>query len=469
MIYRNSLRKCSGFFVRILHVFDAVCVLLTLWGLTELYKLTWTPYLAVLALGSCALAFVVFYSAGLYRPWRGIRFYGELGVIVKSWVVCIGIVLLLLFVSKTSQHFSRRLLLTWFWVTPMVIFSMHMAGRLVLRKLRKMDFNLRTAVVVGGNHIGRQFVDGIQELPWAGIKIVGYFDDRIPMGTTVSREARVLGDTSELITFCEKNAVDYVYIALPLREQDRIFELVNKIRLCGAQVLLVPDVFSFSLLSAELVSVGDMPLVSFNPDFRWKRHFDIVFSFCALLVCSPLFIAIGLLIKMQDGGSVFYGHKRITATGKEFRCWKFRTMVKDADKKLQKILDTDPNASGEWQNGFKLKKDPRITRLGRFLRKTSLDELPQFFNVLKGDMSVVGARPVVFKELRDYYRESAGLYCSIKPGITGPWQVGKRNDIMDYDERVKADVWYIQNCSPLLDMKIIAETAWRVIRPNGAY
>jgi len=346
---------------------------------------------------------------------------------------------------------------------------MHMMGRLVLRKLRKMDFNLRSAIVVGGNRIGRQFVDGLKDIPWAGIKIAGFFDDRLPKGTTIAGELKVLGDTSELIRFCKESPADYVFIALPLREQDKIFELVNKIRPCGAQVLLVPDVFSFSLLSAELVSMGVIPLINFNPDFRWKRHFDIVFSLCALVAIMPLFIIIGILIKIQDGGPLFYGHRRVTVTGKKFRCWKFRTMVKDADKKLKEILESDPSATGEWQKGFKIKNDPRITRLGKFLRKTSLDELPQFFNVLKGEMSVVGARPVVSQELCDYYRENAGLYCSIKPGITGPWQVGKRNDIVDYDERVKLDVWYIQNCSPWLDMKIIAETAWRVIRPNGAY
>jgi lipopolysaccharide/colanic/teichoic acid biosynthesis glycosyltransferase len=159
----------------------------------------------------------------------------------------------------------------------------------------------------------------------------------------------------------------------------------------------------------------------------------------------------------------------VTAGGKEFRCWKFRTMVPDAEKRLQKILDSDPEAAGEWQKGFKLKDDQRITKIGRFLRKASLDELPQFFNVLKGDMSIVGARPVVSKELYDYYHEEAGLYCSIKPGITGLWQVGKRNDIVDYGERVKADIWYIQHLSPWMDLKIIAKTAWRVIRPNGAY
>jgi len=469
MINRNSLRECSGLLIRLLHIFDAICVPLILWGLAELYKIPWSENWSALAIGSGALAFLVFYSAGLYRPWRGMRLYKELGVIVKSWVVCIGIVLLVLFMTKTSHRFSRRLLFTWFWATPLAIFFVHMAARSVLRKLRKMDFNLRSAIVVGGNRIGRQFVDGLKDIPWAGIKIVGFFDDRLPKGTTVAENLTVLGDTSELIRFCKESPADYVYIALPLREQDKIFELVNKIRPCGAQVLLVPDVFSFSLLSAELISMGDIPLINFNPDFRWKRHFDIVFSLCALFACMPLFIIIGILIKIQDGGPMFYGHKRITATGKEFCCWKFRTMVKDADKKLKEILESDPSATGEWEKGFKIKNDPRITRLGKFLRKTSLDELPQFFNVLKGDMSVVGARPVVSQELCDYYKENAGLYCSIKPGITGPWQVGKRNDIVDYDERVKLDVWYIQNCSPWLDMKIIAETAWRVIRPNGAY
>lgn len=469
MADRNSLREHSRVLVRFLHIFDAMCVPFSLWALSVLYSLAWSPRLSELAGISFVLAFVVFYSAHLYRPWRGIRLYREFGVIAKSWVVCIGIILLLLFATKTSHSFSRRLLLTWFWVTPVVIFAMHMFGRLVLRELRKMNFNLRRAVVVGGNHIGRQFVDRMQEIPWAGIKVVGFFDDRLTRDTSVVGDLVVLGNTSDLLTFCKESRVDYVYIALPLREQDKIFDLVNRIRPCGAQVLLVPDVFSLNLLSAELVSVGDIPLVSFNPDFRWKRHFDIVFSLCAMLVCSPLFFIIGVLIKIQDGGPIFYGHKRVTATGKRFRCWKFRTMIKDADKKLKEILEKDPNATGEWVKGFKIRNDPRITRLGKLLRKTSLDELPQFFNVLRGDMSVVGARPVVPQELSEYYQENAGLYCSIKPGITGPWQVGKRNDIDDYDERVKSDVWYIQNCSPWLDMKIIAKTAWRVIRPNGAY
>ena len=469
MEYRNGLRKHSNILIRLLHLADSFCALLCLWILVNMFGKEWSIYWSSLGVASVLISFIVFYSSSLYRPWRGVHLYKELAVIVRAWLVCAGLVLLLLFVSKTSYHFSRRIILTWLCVTPFVIFVMHMIARLGLRKLREMGFNLRQAIIVGANRIGIEFARYLYSLPWTGIKVLGFFDDRLEKGSPVLDGFSVLGSTSELTKFLKERPVDYVYVALPLDRKDTPLELLDKARTCGAQVFLVPDVFCLSMLSAQFVSLGDIPLVSFNPDFRWKRHFDIVFSLVALMLSMPLFMIIGLLIKLQDGGPIFYGHRRITATGKEFVCWKFRTMVIDADKKLKEILASDPAALAEWLKRYKLKNDPRITRLGKFLRKTSLDELPQFFNVLKGDMSVVGARPVVPRELSDYYKESAGLYCSIKPGITGPWQVGKRNDTDDYDERVKQDVWYIQNCSLWLDVKIIAKTILRILRPRGAY
>ena len=141
----------------------------------------------------------------------------------------------------------------------------------------------------------------------------------------------------------------------------------------------------------------------------------------------------------------------------------------NADKKLQEILECDPQAREEWKQTFKLKNDPRITKIGRFLRKTSLDELPQFINVLKGDMSVVGARPIVQEELEDYYKENGALYCSLKPGVTGPWQVGKRSDTEDYEERVRLDSAYAVEHNFLSDLKIIWKTVWSVVRGKGAY
>jgi len=199
-----------------------------------------------------------------------------------------------------------------------------------------------------------------------------------------------------------------------------------------------------------------------------KRFFDIAFSIFAIVVTLPITIPIAIIIKLTDGGNIIYSHERVGKNGKKFNVLKFRSMYVDADEKLKEILKTDQKAKEEWEKSFKLKNDPRITPIGKFLRKTSLDELPQFINVLKGDMSVVGPRPVVEEELVKYYKEKAKLYKSVKPGITGYWQVEGRSDT-DYDERIKMDEYYIKNQSFLLDLKIILKTIKVMITGKGAY
>lgn len=199
-----------------------------------------------------------------------------------------------------------------------------------------------------------------------------------------------------------------------------------------------------------------------------KRFFDIGFSIFAIVVTLPITIPIAIIIKLTDGGNIIYSHERVGKNGKKFNVLKFRSMYVDADEKLKEILKTDQKAKEEWEKSFKLKNDPRITPIGKFLRKTSLDELPQFINVLKGDMSVVGPRPVVEEELVKYYKEKAKLYKSVKPGITGYWQVEGRSDT-DYDERIKMDEYYIKNQSFLLDLKIILKTIKVMITGKGAY
>jgi len=199
-----------------------------------------------------------------------------------------------------------------------------------------------------------------------------------------------------------------------------------------------------------------------------KRIFDIGFSIFAILITLPITIPIAILIKLTDGGNIIYGHERIGKGGKKITVLKFRSMYMDAEKKLKEILENDPKAKEEWEKTFKLKNDPRITPIGKFLRKTSLDELPQFINVLKGDMSVVGPRPVVEEELIKYYKEKADLYKSVKPGVTGYWQVEGRSDT-DYNERIKMDEYYIKNQSFLLDLKIILKTIKVMITGKGAY
>ncbi len=197
-----------------------------------------------------------------------------------------------------------------------------------------------------------------------------------------------------------------------------------------------------------------------------KAFVDKVGAVLGIVVLSPFFVILYLLIR-KDGGPAFYGHTRIGKNGKSFKCWKFRSMVSNADKMLESHLKKNPQARIEWEKDFKLKCDPRITATGHFIRKTSLDEIPQLYNVLCGEMSLVGPRPIVDDE-KHYYGDSLPLYLSVKPGITGLWQISGRNDT-SYDERVSLDSWYAKNWTVRNDMIIMLKTVSVVLLRKGAY
>lgn len=195
-----------------------------------------------------------------------------------------------------------------------------------------------------------------------------------------------------------------------------------------------------------------------------KRVCDLIFAFALLPILIPVIALLWGLTRL-DGGPGFFGHKRVGKDRRQFSCWKIRTMVPNAEAKLKQYLSENPDAMAEWQRDYKLDNDPRITRLGNFLRKTSLDELPQIWNVIRGEMSFVGPRPVVQDELLRY-GEAEKYYLSVRPGITGLWQVSGRNDI-SYAERVRMDRIYASRYSMLQDTKIIAKTATVVLFPTG--
>lgn len=201
--------------------------------------------------------------------------------------------------------------------------------------------------------------------------------------------------------------------------------------------------------------------------YKYKRYLDLLLLFFVSIVGFPLFLIIFLIIKLTSRGSLFYKHKRVGQNGKPFYVYKFRTMVNGADKLLPKILKSDPNAREEFENGYKLKNDPRVTPIGRILRKTSLDELPQLINILKGEMSFVGPRPIVEEE-KVKYGEYLPLLLKEKPGLTGLWQVSGRNNL-SYEERVALDIEYIRNKNLKLDIKIILKTILVLFSGNGAY
>jgi exopolysaccharide production protein ExoY len=198
-----------------------------------------------------------------------------------------------------------------------------------------------------------------------------------------------------------------------------------------------------------------------------KRSFDILVALAALVVLSPIFVLIMALVKYSDGGSVFYGHRRIGYNGSTFRCLKFRTMAEDGDAVLQRYLEQNPAAYEEWRATRKLQDDPRVTIVGTVLRKLSLDELPQLFNILRGEMSIVGPRPVVDDEL-ELYESSAVYYLQTRPGLTGLWQVSGRNDV-SYETRVAFDTHYVRNWSLASDLVIVARTIPAVCLSRGSY
>jgi len=198
-----------------------------------------------------------------------------------------------------------------------------------------------------------------------------------------------------------------------------------------------------------------------------KRLFDLTFSFFALLLGSPLFLLLALAVFFTSKGPLIYAHKRVGRGGKIFKCYKFRTMHLDADERLHHLLAEDIDLQNEWNQFYKLKNDPRVTPIGNFLRKTSLDELPQFLNVLKGDLSVVGPRPVTEEELK-IYGASVNKFLAIRPGLTGPWQVSGRSDTT-YRERVELDLTYVEEHSFVGDLRLIIRTIPAMVTSRGAY
>ncbi|AXV17513.1 exopolysaccharide biosynthesis protein (plasmid) [Neorhizobium sp. SOG26] len=198
-----------------------------------------------------------------------------------------------------------------------------------------------------------------------------------------------------------------------------------------------------------------------------KRSFDITAALAALIIFSPIFLLIMALVKFSDGGSIFYGHRRVGHNGRYFHCLKFRTMVMNGDEVLRAYLKANPSAAEEWRKTRKLRDDPRVTAVGAVLRKLSLDELPQLINILRGDMSVVGPRPVVDEEL-NIYDADAIYYLSTRPGLTGLWQISGRNDV-SYESRIAFDTQYVQNWSLVQDLLIIAKTIPAVCLSRGSY
>lgn len=415
------------------------------------------------------LVFMFFlWSSGLYLGRH--PFWEEVKRLWKAVILATMASFAVVSLGKMSDYVSRAVLLLTSllaWVT-LPLFRFLVQGFLWLwRPLR------RQAIILGAGETGRRLLKSLLEEKSFCYEVLGFLDDRLPVGSVVDGK-QVLGSIADMDRFLRRNVE--VMVALPTLPVHRLAGLVNKAQKRVRRVSFVPDFLDMPLFEGEMeFFVGTQTLLLTvrnnlkSPLNRLvKRLFDLVFVLMALPFLFPLCLLITLAVKLTSPGPVFYGQERVGFSGRRFRCWKFRTMYQDADSRLKKLLASDADLRREWERTFKLKNDPRVTPVGRFLRRTSLDELPQLLNILVGEMSLVGPRPVVAEELGKYYKNHDEFYLEVRPGLTGLWQISGRNDV-DYDRRVRLDVWYVSNWSLWLDVIILLGTVRAVLQRRGAY
>jgi|YelNatPaOPRAMG01_1025707.scaffolds.fasta_scaffold00630_9 exopolysaccharide biosynthesis polyprenyl glycosylphosphotransferase len=318
--------------------------------------------------------------------------------------------------------------------------------------LYRFEKDITRVLLVGENEIAKIIEDFWKKNPWVGYKVY-----------------KKISNISYLKDYLEKDEKFHEIIITHSISNEEILNLLDITRRKGIIVKIVPDIYLLFGSNIIFDEISGIPIVRIQTSQLegWqgyiKEIIDIILASLGLTFFLPLILLISLLIKLDSKGPVIFKHKRVGRYGKDIYVWKFRTMYEDADK----ILEMNPKLKLEFEKNFKLKDDPRITRVGKFLRKWSLDEIPQLFNILKGDMSIVGPRPVVRKELLKY-GSFADEILRVKPGLTGLWQVSGRSDL-DYARRVQLDLYYIQNWSLALDLKIILKTIPTVILRRGAY
>lgn len=334
-----------------------------------------------------------------------------------------------------------------------------MGGRSILRKvMRKFGRGEARALVVGRPSEAAAAGRAVTADAHLGYRVVG---------ASASFEAE------SLLALARALEADTVIVALSGDDAEEL-AAASLLREAGYRVVLVPPLAGFTVSGTRMqyvigqestLLIDKIDVVPRLSRFA-KRTFDLAVTSAALLVAAIPMLIVALLVKL-DGGPAIFGHERVGLGGRKFKCLKFRSMASDAAARLEEHLAENPEAREEWEQTRKLKNDPRVTRLGRFIRKTALDELPQLINVLKGDMSLVGPRPVTEPELA-YYGGAEVLYKSVRPGVTGLWQVSGRNDLT-YDQRVGLDTWYVKNWSPWHDTAIILKTVPALLLRRGAY
>lgn len=429
-------------------------------------------------LGKAALLVVIstvlFHLRGLYRLPRWTSFLDEASIVISASTTAMAIIILYSFLQR---FYPSRLIFIYAWALMIALLLAKRLIALVGRQvLWRRGIGVDRVLVVGAGPAGQRLMQYIFNQPQLGYRVVGVIDDEpLDEDWGIATERRVerpayLGDLSRIATVVAEQDIDEVMIALPPTSHQQVTQVIEKCRERDVYFTFVPDLVELKLDQVRINEVAGLALIEIKDarisglNYALKRAMDVVFATAVLTLAAPIMVLIAIAIKLDSPGPVFFGQERVGKNGRRFILYKFRSMCQDAERQKEELM----RAAGE-ENGllFKLKDDPRVTRVGKFLRRTSLDELPQFINVLVGDMSVVGPRPQVPSEVAAY-EDWHYQRLLVTPGLTGLWQVNGRSDLT-FDEMVKLDLYYAEHWSPWLDIKLILRTIPAVLLARGAY
>jgi len=441
--------------------FDSALIVFMLWSTLHLLGMEWTNLYTVFAISAVIIFGFFAESNEVYYLWRG---HSMTDLAIRLLLAWFATLLFIIFAAVLVYPFASLGLLAiscWLLATPGAMVAMHIGRRILLAKLRAKPTEPRRVAIVGANELGLRLINSMSVMPWLGYRVIGFYDDRAPNNDVGRRlfgkNIEVKGGLEQLYQDSHDGKLDIVFVALPMRAELRMHSVIDRLADTTVSPYVIPDVFSFDLLHSRLtclqgipaLSIYDSPLV----DNGWaKRLEDLVLGLGILTVLAIPMLLIALGVKLTSAGPVFFKQTRYGMGGERIKVWKFRSMT---------VCEDGPNVAQA------KREDPRITPYGNFLRRTSLDELPQLFNVISGSMSLVGPRPHAVAH-NEFYRGQIKGYMlrhKVKPGITGLAQVnGFRGETETLDKmsgRIAYDLEYIRNWSVILDIKILWKTIFK--------
>ena len=446
---------------------DIAIVFLVLVLLSHMYLGEFAKPYQMVAILAAVLTWISMGALDVYRAWRGSSLWQLIRTLLLGWLLVVFALIVLAWASKLSEDYSRIVMGVWFVVTPILLASTHVVQRFFLRYFRSKGMNIRRVVIIGAGDLTKQLIERIQQSEWMGIELVGLFDDAERKQGTNILGVPVLGKTTDVYQFVEEEKIDQVYFALPMRSEKRMRVVFDELQDTTASLYLIPDLFIFELMGARQQDIAGLPAIALceTPLFGAfgviKRMEDIVLALLSLITFSVPMIVIAIAIKMTSKGPILFKQVRYGLNGEKIKVYKFRSMT---------VMDNDDTVIQQ-----ATKYDIRITKLGMFLRRTSLDELPQFINVLQGRMSVVGPRPHAVAHNEQYRKLIKGYMWrhKVKPGITGWAQIngwrGETDTLEKMKKRVEYDLEYIRRWSLWFDLQIFFRTMFKGYISKNAY